>query len=55
MLTDLQKIEILVNAVGVTGPTGKISYELALDDDRKTFKVNLYDVIATNGCNSSDN
>ena len=46
ILNDHKKIEILVNSVGVTGPTGKPSHELSLDDYRKTFEINFYSAIA---------
>jgi NAD(P)-dependent dehydrogenase (short-subunit alcohol dehydrogenase family) len=46
ILADHKKIGILVNSVGVTGPTGKPSHELSLDDYRKTFEINFYSAIA---------
>ncbi len=46
ILNDHKKIEILVNSVGVTGPTGKPSHQLSLDDYRKTFEINFYSAIA---------
>ncbi len=46
ILNDHKKIEILVNSVGVTGPTGKPSHELSLDDYRKVFEINFYSAIA---------
>jgi len=46
ILADHKKIEILVNAVGVTGPTGVPSHELSLDDYRKTFEINFYSAIS---------
>ncbi len=46
ILNDHKKVEILVNSVGVTGPTGKPSHELSLDDYRKTFEINFYSAIA---------
>ncbi len=46
ILNDHKKIEILVNSVGVTGPTGKPSHELSLDEYRKVFEINFYSAIA---------
>lgn len=41
-----KKIDILVNSVGITGPTGKPSHEMTIDDYRKTFEINFYSAIA---------
>jgi NAD(P)-dependent dehydrogenase (short-subunit alcohol dehydrogenase family) len=44
ILTDLQRIDILVNSAGVTGRTGIKTHEVALDNFRFVFEVNV------NGC-----
>ena len=46
VLSDYKKIEILVNSVGITGPTGKASHELSLDEYRKIFEINFYSALA---------
>jgi NAD(P)-dependent dehydrogenase (short-subunit alcohol dehydrogenase family) len=35
------KIDILINCAGITGPTGKPSHEVNIDDLRKVFELNF--------------
>ena len=45
VMSDVGRIDILVNSAGITGPVGQQSHELSTADFQKTFAVNLLGAI----------